>query len=53
MERYEKRKSTMLEKLADLKRRLESNRGKERDAGSVKREVNGIIQNDLESYNRI
>ncbi|HIE32419.1 MAG TPA: IS1634 family transposase [Methanosarcinales archaeon] len=44
---YEKRKSKMLEKLADLKRRLESNRGKERDKSSVEREVNGIIQKDF------
>jgi transposase len=44
---YEKRKSKMLDKFADLKRRLESNRGKERDKSSVEREVNGIIQKDF------
>ena len=49
MESYEKRKAKMLEKLADLKRRLESNRGKERDAGSVEREVGDIIYKDFRS----
>ena len=44
---YEKRKSKILEKFADLKRRLESNRGKGRDASSVEREVNGIIYKDF------
>ena len=47
MESYEKRTSKMLEKLADLKRRLESNRGKERDESSVEREVSGIIHKDF------
>ena len=50
---YEKRKSKILEKFADLKRRLGSNRGKARDASSVEREVNEIIHKDLESDNRI
>jgi len=48
MESYEKRKAKMLEKLADLQRRLRS-RGKERDAGSVEREVNEIIYKDFRS----
>ena len=49
MESYEKRKAKMLEKLADLQRRLGSNRGKERDAGSVEREVSEIIYKDFRS----
>ena len=44
---YERRKSKIIEKLADLKRRLESNRGKARDESSVEREVNEIIYNDF------
>ena len=40
---YEKSKEKILEKLADLKRRLDSNRGKARDKSSVVTEVNGII----------
>jgi len=40
---YEKSKEKILVKLADLKRRLESNRGKERDKSSVVTEINGII----------
>jgi len=44
---YEKRKSKILEKFADLKRRLGSNRGKGRDKSSVEREVNGIIHKDF------
>ncbi|CAD6493196.1 MAG: hypothetical protein CHKLHMKO_00429 [Candidatus Argoarchaeum ethanivorans] len=47
MESYERRKAKMLEKLADLQRRLESNRGKERDYGSVEREVSDIIYKDF------
>ena len=46
---YEKRKSKMMEQFADLKRRLGSNRGKERDASSVEREVSGIIQKDFKA----
>ncbi|RZB31695.1 MAG: hypothetical protein AEth_00626, partial [Candidatus Argoarchaeum ethanivorans] len=34
----------MLDKFADLKRRLESNRGKERDASSVEQEVSSVEQ---------
>ena len=49
MESYEKRKAKMLEKLADLQRRLGSNKRKERDAGSVEREVSGIIYKDFRS----
>jgi transposase len=49
MESYEKRKAKMLEKLSDLKRRLGSNRGTERDAGSVEREVSEIIYKDFRS----
>ncbi|MEA1905556.1 MAG: IS1634 family transposase [Euryarchaeota archaeon] len=49
MESYEKRKAKMLAKLADLQRRLGSNRGKERDAGSVEREVSEIIYKDFRS----
>jgi len=48
-ESYEKRKSKMLDKFADLKRRLESNRGKERDESSVEREVSEIIYKDFRS----
>ena len=44
---YEKKKSKILEKLADLKRRLESNRGKGRSRSSVEREVNEIIHKDF------
>ena len=46
---YEKRKLKMLEKFADLTRRLGSNRGKERDASSVEQEVSGIIQKDFKA----
>src|SRR4030066_2197473 len=38
-----------LEKMTDLKRRLESNRGKERDKSSVEREVSDIIIKDFRS----
>lgn len=44
---YEGKKSKMLEKLADLKRRLDSGRGKARDRSSVEREVNEIIHKDF------
>jgi transposase len=48
-ESYEQRKTKTLEKLEDLKRRLQSNRGKERDKSSVEREVNDIIPKDFRS----
>lgn len=44
---YEKKKSKILEKLADLKRRLESSKGKGRSKSSVEREVNEIIHRDF------
>ena len=44
---YERRKSKIMEKLADLNRRLESNRGKGRNRSSVEREVNKIIYEDF------
>jgi transposase len=44
---YEEKKSKILKKLADLERRLESNRGKGRDRSSVEREVNEIIHKDF------
>jgi transposase len=46
---YEERKAKILEKLEDLNRRLESNRGKERDKSSVEREFNDIIHKDFRS----
>lgn len=46
---YEQRKTKIWEKLEDLKRRLASNRGKERDKSSVEREVNDIIPKDFRS----
>ena len=46
---YEKSKAKMLIKLEDLKRRLRSNRGKERNKSSVEREVNDIIRKDFRS----
>ncbi|MGP8320409.1 MAG: IS1634 family transposase, partial [Methanosarcinaceae archaeon] len=46
---YENSKVKMLNKLEDLKRRLQSNRGKERDKSSVEREVNDIIRKDFRS----
>jgi len=46
---YEKSKAKICEKLKDLKRRLNSNRGKERDKSSVERELNGIIRKDFKS----
>jgi transposase len=49
MKSYEERKAKIWEKLTDLKRRLESNRGKERDKSSVEREVNDIIHKDFRS----
>jgi len=44
---YENSKAKILEKLVDLKRRLQSNRGKERDKSSVEREFNGFIYKDF------
>jgi len=49
MKGHEERKAKIWEKLKDLKRRLESNRGKERDKSSVEREVNDIIRKDFRS----
>ncbi|MBW2976924.1 IS1634 family transposase [Candidatus Woesearchaeota archaeon] len=46
---YEESKKKIWEKLEDLKRRLQSNRGKERDKSSVEREVNDIIHKDFRS----
>jgi len=44
---YEKKKSKILEKLADMKKRLESKKGKGRSVSSVEREVNEIIHKDF------
>jgi transposase len=49
MKGYEERKVKICEKLNDLKKRLENNRGKERDKSSVEREVNDIIRKDFRS----
>jgi len=49
MKSYEERKAKIWEKLTDLKRRLENNRGKEREKSSVEREVNDIIHKDFRS----
>lgn len=49
-ESYKSSKAKILEKLADLKRRLESDQGKERSKSSVEREVNDII---LKSFRTI
>ena len=46
---YEERKAKIWEKFDDLKKRLESNRGKGRDKSSVEREVNDIILKDFRS----
>jgi len=46
---YEGSKANIWEKLEDLKRRLESNKGKERDKSSVEREVNDIIRKEFRS----
>ena len=46
---YEASKAKICEKLEDLKRRLGSNRGKERDKSSVEREFNDIIYKDFRS----
>lgn len=44
---YEERKAKICDKLEDMKRRLQSNKGKERDKSSVEREVNGFIYKDF------
>ena len=46
---YEGSKAKIVSKLEDLKRRLNSNRGKERDRSSVVREFNDIIRKDFRS----
>ncbi|TFH46423.1 MAG: IS1634 family transposase [ANME-2 cluster archaeon] len=46
---YEASKAKICKKLEDLKRRLGSNRGKERDKSSVEREFNDIIHKDFRS----
>lgn len=48
-ESYLSSKSKILAKLTDLKRRLESDRGKERDKSSVEREISDIIIKDFRS----
>lgn len=48
-ESYLSSKAKILEKMADLKRRLESDRGKERDKSSVEREISDIIIKDFRS----
>jgi transposase len=48
-ESYLSRKAKILEKMTDLKRRLESDRGKERDKSSVEREISDIIIKDFRS----
>jgi transposase len=47
MKSHEERKAKIWEKITDLKIRLESNRGKERDKSSVEREINDIIHKDF------
>ena len=44
---YERGKAKTLEGLKDMKRRLESNRGKGRDKASVEREIGDIVLKDL------
>ena len=46
---YEGSKANIWEKLEDLKRRLQSNKGQKRDKSSVEREVNDIIRKDFRS----
>jgi transposase len=48
-ESYLSSKAKILAKLTDLKRRLESDRGKERDKSSVGREISDIIIKDFRS----
>ncbi len=48
-ESYLSSKDKILAKLTDLKRRLESDRGKERDKSSVEREISDIIIKDFRS----
>ena len=47
MKSYEVKKSKILEKLSDLKRRLESDKGKERGISSVEGELNEVICKDF------
>jgi transposase len=49
MKGYEERRANIWEKLGDMKRRLDSNKGKERDISSVEWEVNDIIRKDFRS----
>ena len=49
MKSHEERKAKIWEKITDLKIRLESNKGKERDKSSVEREINDIIHKDFRS----
>lgn len=48
-ESYLSSKAKILAKMTDLKRRLESERGKERDKSSVEREISDIIIKDFRS----
>ena len=48
-ESYLSSKAKIIAKLTDLKRRLESDRGKERDKSSVEREISDIIIKDFRS----
>jgi transposase len=48
-ESYLSSKTKILEKMTDLKRRLEGDRGKERDKSSVEREISDIIIKDFRS----
>jgi len=48
-ESYLSNKAKILAKMTDLKRRLESDRGKERDKSSVEREISDIIIKDFRS----
>src|SRR4030042_1009059 len=48
-ESYQTRKAKILAKMIDLKRRLESDRGKERNKSSVEREISEIINKDFRS----
>jgi transposase len=48
-ESYLSSKAKILAKMTDLKRRLESDRGKERDKSSVEREISDIIIKDFRS----
>ncbi len=48
-ESYQTSKAKILEKMTDLKRRLENDRGKERNKSSVEREISDIIIKDFRS----